>query len=84
MTVQILPRSESQPRRSSLDHSAAMELAATEYTRGGELLQRLEADHWSAPTVNAGWDVRATAGRCSIGDNACGEPGASAHHLPDV
>jgi uncharacterized protein (TIGR03083 family) len=62
VTVQILPPSESQPRRSSLDHQAAMELAATEYARGGELLQRLEADHWSAPTVNAGWDVRATAG----------------------
>jgi uncharacterized protein (TIGR03083 family) len=39
-----------------------MHLAATEFARGAELLDRLEPRHWSAPTVNSGWDVRATAG----------------------
>jgi uncharacterized protein (TIGR03083 family) len=39
-----------------------MHLAATEFARGAELLDRLEPRHWSAPTVNTGWDVRATAG----------------------
>ncbi len=39
-----------------------MRSAATEYERLGELLTRLDATQWSAPTVNTGWDVRATVG----------------------
>jgi uncharacterized protein (TIGR03083 family) len=45
-----------------MDHDAAMRSAATEYERGGELLARLDAGQWSTPTVNTGWDVRATVG----------------------
>jgi uncharacterized protein (TIGR03083 family) len=39
-----------------------MRLAAAEYARCIDLMARLEAHHWSAPTVNTGWDVRDTAG----------------------
>src|SRR5688572_7328169 len=39
-----------------------MRLAATEYERGDGLLAQIEAEHWSAPTVNTDWDVRATVG----------------------
>ncbi|HEU5107321.1 MAG TPA: maleylpyruvate isomerase family mycothiol-dependent enzyme [Micromonosporaceae bacterium] len=52
----------SAPWVSPMDHGAAMRLAAVEYERGGELLAGLGPGHWSAPTVNIGWDVRATAG----------------------
>ncbi|GIF68482.1 hypothetical protein Ais01nite_65170 [Asanoa ishikariensis] len=50
------------PRTASLDRDLATQLAVTEYQRGEELLTQLSAEHWSAPTVNTGWDVRATAG----------------------
>jgi uncharacterized protein (TIGR03083 family) len=51
------------PSRSApADHDLAVRFAATEYERGGEILARLDAGQWSAPTVNTGWDVRATAG----------------------
>src|SRR5688572_7012071 len=49
-------------RVAPIDHDLAMRFAATEYERGGELLTQLDAGQWSAPTVNTGWDVRATAG----------------------
>ena len=62
MTAPVLPTSEAAPRRSSIDRSLAMRLAATEYERCAQLLARLEPDHWSAPTVNTGWTVRDTAG----------------------
>ncbi len=62
MTTPVLPRSEAAPRRPSIDRDAAMRLAAAEYARCGELMDRLEPRHWSAPTINTGWDVRDTAG----------------------
>jgi uncharacterized protein (TIGR03083 family) len=40
----------------------AMRLAATEYARCADLMAHLEPRHWSAPTINTGWDVRDTAG----------------------
>jgi uncharacterized protein (TIGR03083 family) len=62
MTAPALPRSPAKPRVASIDHLSAMQLAATEYARGAELLARLEPAHWCAPTLNTGWDVRATVG----------------------
>jgi len=62
VNAEVVTPSHAAPRRSSLDHLAAMDLAATEFARGAELLDRLEPRHWSAPTVNTDWDVRATAG----------------------
>ena len=62
MNAEVVTPGHAAPRRSSLDHLAAMDLAATEFARGAELLDRLEPRHWSAPTVNTDWDVRATAG----------------------
>jgi uncharacterized protein (TIGR03083 family) len=62
MTATALPRSPAKPRVTSIDHRSAMQFAATEYARGAELLARLEPAHWSAPTLNTGWDVRATVG----------------------
>jgi uncharacterized protein (TIGR03083 family) len=55
-------RDPSTPRVAPIDHDLATRLAATEYERGGELLAQLDAGRWSAPTVNTGWDVRATVG----------------------
>jgi len=52
----------STPWVAPIDHDLAMRFAATEYERGGEILAQLDAGQWSAPTVNTGWDVRATAG----------------------
>jgi uncharacterized protein (TIGR03083 family) len=49
-------------RSAPIDHDTAMGLAAIEYERGGEVLGRLDAAQWSAPTVNTGWDVRSTVG----------------------
>ncbi|GAA1029162.1 hypothetical protein GCM10009557_16670 [Virgisporangium ochraceum] len=67
MTVTGTPeRSRSAPRTATIDHDAAMGLAATEYERGAGLIARLDAAQWSAPTVNTGWDVRATVGH-SVG-----------------
>ena len=55
-------RSRSAPRVAPIDHDDAMRLAATEYARGEEILARLDAAQWAAPTVNTGWDVRAMVG----------------------
>jgi uncharacterized protein (TIGR03083 family) len=62
MTASVLPRSDAAPRRPRIDRGLAMRLAAAEYARCAQLLARLEPEHWSAPTVNTGWDVRDTAG----------------------
>jgi hypothetical protein len=62
ISTQTPERSPSAPRVAPIEHDLAMRFAATEYERGGELLARLDAGHWSAPTVNTEWDVRATVG----------------------
>src|SRR6478609_1220733 len=46
------------PRPSTLDHQAAMQLAATEYDRCLELLAALQPADWDRPTDCPGWDVR--------------------------
>lgn len=48
-------------RRSTLDRSTALQLAATEYGRYLALLKALQLDDWSRPTDCPGWDVRAMA-----------------------
>ncbi|GAA3195629.1 maleylpyruvate isomerase family mycothiol-dependent enzyme [Dactylosporangium siamense] len=50
------------PRRPCFERDLAKRLATDEYARCSELLTRLDPHHWSAPTVNTGWDVRDTAG----------------------
>lgn len=50
------------PRRPALERDLAMDLAASEYTRFADTLDRLEPGHWAAPTECPGWDVRAMAG----------------------
>jgi uncharacterized protein (TIGR03083 family) len=62
VTAPALPRSEAAPRRPGIERDVALQLAATEYDRCGELLAGLAPDQWSAPTVNTGWTVRDTAG----------------------
>jgi uncharacterized protein (TIGR03083 family) len=62
MTASVLPRSDAAPRRPRIERGLAMRLAAAEYARCAELMVELEPQHWSAPTVNTGWDVRDTAG----------------------
>jgi uncharacterized protein (TIGR03083 family) len=62
VTTQAIALSQAVPRPSPIDHDSAMRFAATEYERGADLLAQLKAEHWSAPTVNTGWDVRATVG----------------------
>ncbi len=47
------------PRRSALDRTTAMRLAATEYGRFLTQVQRLQPGQWTEPTDCAGWDVRA-------------------------
>ena len=42
-----------------LDHDQAMVLAATEYQRLLDAVERLRPEDWSAPTECAGWDVKA-------------------------
>jgi uncharacterized protein (TIGR03083 family) len=49
------------PRRSRLEHTDAMRLAATEYERFGALLAGLSEEQWAAATGCPGWDVRAMA-----------------------
>jgi uncharacterized protein (TIGR03083 family) len=49
------------PRRSALERSTAMWLAATEYQRYVEHLRALQPDDWARPTDCPGWDVRAMA-----------------------
>ncbi len=46
------------PRRSTLDRSTALRLAATEYQRYLELLLTLETTDWTQPTDCAAWNVR--------------------------
>jgi uncharacterized protein (TIGR03083 family) len=62
MTAPALPRSDAPPRRPGIERGLAMRLAATEYARCADLMARLQSQHWSAPTLNTGWDVRDTAG----------------------
>jgi uncharacterized protein (TIGR03083 family) len=62
VTTGTRTHSESAPRISPIDHEAAMRFAATEYERGAALLAQLEPAQWATPTVNTGWDVRATVG----------------------
>ena len=62
MTASVLPRSEAPPRRPGIERGLAMRLAAAEYARCTDLMDRLEPGQWSAPTINTGWDVRDTAG----------------------
>ncbi len=50
------------PRYSHLDRAVAMELAATEYERVADLLDRLTPEQWAADTECPDWDVRAMAG----------------------
>jgi uncharacterized protein (TIGR03083 family) len=52
------------PRRSALDRSTAMRLAATEYGRYLDQLRTLDAPDWERPTDCTLWDVRAVAGHC--------------------
>ncbi|HEU5484775.1 MAG TPA: maleylpyruvate isomerase family mycothiol-dependent enzyme [Microlunatus sp.] len=46
------------PRRSTLDRSRALRLAATEYQRYLDLLLTLETPDWTQPTDCAAWNVR--------------------------
>jgi uncharacterized protein (TIGR03083 family) len=46
------------PRRSTLDRTTAMRLAATEYQRYLDLLQSLERDDWSRSTDCPAWNVQ--------------------------
>jgi uncharacterized protein (TIGR03083 family) len=50
------------PRRSALDRSVAMRLAATEYDRFGTELRALAPTDWERPTDCTDWDVKALAG----------------------
>lgn len=50
-----------EPRRPELSRPTAMRLAATEYHRFADLLQRLRPEAWSKTTDCPGWDVRAVA-----------------------
>src|SRR5689334_15280939 len=59
-TTQLPARSQVPPWAATAEHGEAMRAAATEYERGEELLAGLDAGQWAAPTVNTGWDVRAT------------------------
>jgi uncharacterized protein (TIGR03083 family) len=49
------------PRRSTLDRTTALRLAATEYERYLDLLRTLGPSDWSRPTDCPAWDVRAMA-----------------------
>ncbi len=50
------------PRRPALDRATAMRLAADEYQRYLQVLQRLSGNDWTRSTDCPGWDVRAMAG----------------------
>jgi len=50
------------PRRPALARPTAMRLAATEYARFLDQLQRLSPEDWDRPTDCSRWDVRAMAG----------------------
>lgn len=63
MTDQIVQQATKEnPRTPQIERALATRLAATEYARVADLLERLEPRHWSAPTDCPGWDVRAMAG----------------------
>lgn len=49
------------PRRSALDRTVAMRLAATEYDRVLAQLRSLSPEDWTRPTDCTDWDVRALA-----------------------
>lgn len=61
-TTTHTPPDRKHPRRRQLDRDVAMRLAATEYERVADLLDRLDAQQWTARTDCPGWDVRAMAG----------------------
>ncbi len=50
------------PRGPDLDRGVAMTLAADEYARAADTLDRLTPEQWTVATDCAGWDVRAMAG----------------------
>jgi uncharacterized protein (TIGR03083 family) len=56
------PTDKKHARRSQWDRNVAMRLAATEYARVADLLDRLDPHQWSAATDCPGWDVRAMTG----------------------
>ena len=56
------PATKKNPRRPRLDRDLAARLAATEYDRVADLLERLSPAQWVAPTDCTAWDVRAMAG----------------------
>ncbi len=62
MTATVLPRSDAPPRRPAIDRATAARLAETEYARCADLMAQVQPAQWTAPTVNTGWDVRATVG----------------------
>jgi uncharacterized protein (TIGR03083 family) len=55
---------ETRPRAAAAPRKQSMTLAATEYRRFASMLSSLAPEDWSAPTVCAGWDVRAVAAHC--------------------
>jgi len=55
------PPARKHARRSTMDRSTLMRLAATEYDRVIALLADLTDDEWTQPTECPGWDVRAMA-----------------------
>lgn len=61
MTATAAP-SAALPRRSELDRSVAMQLAATEYDRFLAQLRHLQPADWAQPTDCSSWDVRALVG----------------------
>lgn len=56
------PTDEKNARRPRLDREVAIQLAATEYERVTDLLDRLTSEQWAAQTDCPDWDVRAMAG----------------------
>ena len=49
-------------RLPQLDRTLAAPLAAVEYSRVADLMDRLTTEQWEAPTDCPDWDVRAMAG----------------------
>jgi len=62
MAATTTTESTTPPRRPVMQRDLAMRLAATEYERFADLLDRLTSDEWRQPTECPGWDVRAIAG----------------------
>ena len=60
MSMALAP-AQAGPRRSALERSTAMWLAATEYQRYVEHLADLSEEDWTRPTDCPNWDVRAMA-----------------------